>query len=80
MKTKNEEYKGFLICPRKRRGFPFYYALIYRVGAKFRQGYVEVQRDAEGGFINADKAIEIAKWEIDQGYYGTARSSHWVGR
>lgn len=63
------EYKGRIIRARRRRhrlGLPYYYALICN-----QTGGVlgEVERDGEGGISSWEKALELAKYEIDQGYH-----------
>lgn len=59
-------YKGIKIFARKRNGFPYYYAILSEKGG----GIIRyVDRDEEGGIDTPNEAIDIAKYEIDQGYH-----------
>jgi hypothetical protein len=59
-------YKGFFIRDRKSPGYPYFYAL---VGTKTGMILGRVERNDEGGIKTREKAIDLAKHEIDQGYF-----------
>ena len=55
-------YKGFTIHPRKKVGFPLYYALVYH-DAMSLAGFT-VDRDDEA-IESRERAVDLAKHEID---------------
>ena len=61
-------YKGIIISTRKRPGYPWFYGLLQNRNSAILG---RIERDDEGGIPTREKVIELAKYEINQGYFKT---------